>query len=140
MSRQRSLPYLAFVAAALSAVVLSVSARAATTENFMIRSTADFVALCETQPSEANYVAAIHFCQGFASGAYQYYSALAQANPSARYVCVSDPPPSRDQAIAGFLAWARSNPDALAQPAVESIFRYLGQAYPCSAAQRAPAN
>ena len=122
----------------LAAIPLAMSARAATTENFMVRTTADYVALCESQQGSENYVAAIHFCQGFASGAYQYYLALAQNQPSSRFVCPPDPPPSRDQVIANFLAWARANQERMAEPAVESLFRYLGETYPCSAAQRAP--
>jgi hypothetical protein len=129
-------PLFASVAIALCAFAWHAPARAATADNFMVRSTADFVALCETQPNQENYVAAIHFCQGFASGAYQYYLALAQANPAARYVCAPTPPPTRDQAIAGFIAWARANPAQMSEPAVESIFRYLGTTYPCTDAQR----
>jgi hypothetical protein len=132
------LPYGAFVACALLLAGASLSARAATTDNFMIRSTADLVALCETQPGQENYVAAIHFCEGFASGAYQYYQAIAHHSPTSRYVCPPDPPPSRDQAIAGFVRWARTDANAMSQPAVESLFRYLGTTYPCSDAQRAP--
>ena len=122
----------------LAAIPLAMSARAATTENFMVRTTADYVALCESSPGSENYVAAIHFCQGFASGAYQYYLALAQHQPSSRFVCPPDPTPSRDQVIANFLAWARANQERMAEPAVESLFRYLGETYPCSATQRAP--
>ena len=129
----------AILAGALCALLWSVPARAATTDNFMIRTTADFVALCETEPGQDNYVAAIHFCQGFASGAYQYYLAVAQHDPALRYVCPTDPPPTRNQAIASFLAWARANPSSMSEPAVESIFRFLGQTYPCTDAQRAPA-
>jgi hypothetical protein len=124
--------------AAFAAIPLAMSARAATTENFMVRTTADYLALCESAPGSENYVAAIHFCQGFASGAYQYYLALAQHQPSSRFVCPPDPTPSRDQVIANFLTWARANQERLSEPAVESLFRYLGETYPCSAAQRAP--
>jgi hypothetical protein len=122
--------------AAAGIVAAQPSARAATTDNFTVRTTADFVALCDTQPNGDNYVAAIHFCQGFAAGAYQYYAALAQRDANERFVCPPDPPPSRNQAIAGFLAWAHANPDAMTAPAVDSLFRYLGQTYPCSGAQR----
>ena len=129
---------IAVLAIALLAVPSSRTARAATTDDFMVRTTADLVDLCETAPGQENYVAAIHFCQGFASGAYQYYLAVAQHSPTSRYVCAPDPPPSRDQAIAGFLAWSRANPSAMSEPAVESLFRYLGTTYPCGDAQRAP--
>jgi hypothetical protein len=107
-------------------------------ENFMVRTTADYVALCDSPQGSENYVAAIHFCQGFASGAYQYYLALAQHDASSRFVCPPDPTPSRNEVIANFLAWARANPQRLAEPAVESLFRYLGETYPCSAAPSAP--
>jgi hypothetical protein len=124
--------------AALAAIPLAMSARAATTENFMVRTTADYVALCESTQGSENYVAAIHFCQGFASGAYQYYLALAQHQPSSRFVCAPDPAPSRNEVIANFLTWARAHQERLAEPAVESLFRYLGETYPCSAEQRTP--
>jgi hypothetical protein len=141
MRRSLSLiPHAAFLMSALLLSTSSLSARAATAEHFMVRTTADFVALCETAPNQENYVAAIHFCEGFAAGAYQYYLAIAQNSPSSRYVCPPDPPPSRDQAIAGFLAWTRANSGAMSEPAVESLFRYLSTTYPCSDAQRAPAN
>jgi len=134
MRRSVSLAVSTASLAALWLIAASTSVRAATTDNFMIRSTADLVALCETQPNQENYVAAIHFCQGFASGAYQYYLAVAQQSPSSRYVCPPDPPPSRNQAIAGFVAWAHANSSAMSEPAVESMFRYLGTTYPCPSA------
>jgi hypothetical protein len=133
----RSPRALAFVAA-LSVAPFALSARAATTENFMVRTTADFVALCDSSQGSENYVAAIHFCQGFASGAYQYYLAVAQHSASARFVCAPDPAPSRDQVIANFLVWMRAHQEQMTEPAVESIFRYLGETYPCSGAPRAP--
>lgn len=127
-----------FLVAALTGAALPLNARAATSENFFVRTTADFAALCESSRSNENYVAAIHFCQGFAAGAYQYYLALAQRDPTVRFVCVPDPAPSRNEVIANFLVWARAHPEHMAEPAVDSIFRYLAESYPCSAAQRAP--
>lgn len=130
--------YTALLAGALCVIALSMPARATTRDNFLIRTSADFVELCETQPSDQNYVAAIHFCHGFANGAYQYYLAIARGAPAQRYVCVTDPAPTRDQVIANYLAWARANPTTMSEPAVESLFRHLAQTFPCSAAQRAP--
>jgi hypothetical protein len=132
------LPCGALLASALFLFGASLTARAATEDHFRVRTTADLVALCETSSGQENHVAAIHFCEGFAAGAYQYYLAIAQHSPSSRYVCPPDPPPTRDQAIAGFVSWARANPSAMNQPAVESLFQYLGATYPCSDAQRAP--
>jgi hypothetical protein len=132
------IPRASLFVAALCAAPLTTSAGAATAENFVVRTTADFVALCESPQNSENYVAAIHFCQGYASGAYQYYAALAQSDPKSRFVCVSEPVPSRNEVIASFLVWIRAHQERMGEPAVESIFRYLGETYPCSAAQRAP--
>jgi hypothetical protein len=118
-------------------VLLCPNAWAASEDQFRVRTTNDYVALCTTQPGQDNYVAAIHFCQGFASGAYQYYMSLADKSPNDRFVCLSNPPPSRDQALAAFVAWVRANPSAQSNPPVDSMFRYLAQAYPCSSTRQA---
>jgi hypothetical protein len=95
-----------------------------------------FAALCTTAPGQANHVAAIHFCEGFASGAYQYYLALAARDPAERFVCLPEPTPSRDKIKADFVAWTKANPSVMGDPPVESIFRYLAQAYPCAPAKK----
>jgi len=105
---------------------------AATPDQFKARTTADLVGLCSAEPSDENYVAAIHFCHGFATGAYQYYLSLAAASEANRFVCPPEPPPSRTEAIAGFVTWARQNALAMAEPPVESMFRYLAEHYPCN--------
>lgn len=140
MQRSLLLTVVALLAIALFAIPSSRTARAATTDDFMVRTTADLVGLCGTAPGQENYVAAVHFCQGFASGAYQYYLAMAHHNPADRYVCPPDPLPSRDEVVASYVRWARANTSAMGEPAVESLFRYLSATYPCSDAQRAPAN
>lgn len=106
-------------------------ATAATPDQFVARTTADFVALCSADPAEENYVAAVHFCHGFATGAYQYHQSLAAASEADRFVCPPDPPPSRSQAIADFVAWAERNPQYMSERPVESIFRHLAERYPC---------
>lgn len=107
-------------------------ATAATPDQFVARTTADLVALCSADPASENYIAAIHFCHGFATGAYQYYLSLAAASEANRFVCPPDPPPSRSQAIIDFLGWVEQNAQYMSDPPVDSIFRHLGQKYPCS--------
>ncbi|HKD46745.1 MAG TPA: Rap1a/Tai family immunity protein [Rhizomicrobium sp.] len=121
------------LAIVLSTAIPIADGNAATTENFMAKTTADLIALCNTDPSQSNYIAAIHFCEGFATGAYQYYLSVAADSPTDRYVCLPNPPPSRDSVKAAFVAWAQANPDSLTQAPVDSLFRYLGTTYPCSA-------
>ena len=47
----------------------------ATREEFLVRTTQDYVALCSTSPHDPLYAAAIGFCHGYAVGAYHYYQA-----------------------------------------------------------------
>lgn len=126
----------AAVLVAALAGALPTAGLTATPDNFKGATTADYLALCNTAPKQENYVAAIHFCEGFATGAYQYYLALAARDPGERFVCLPDPAPSRDKIKADFVAWARANPSTLNDPPVESIFRYLGQTYPCAPAKK----
>jgi hypothetical protein len=119
--------------AAMALLAGLTQARAATESNFIVKNTADLVALCSVEPSQANYLAAIHFCEGFGVGAYQYYLAQAGQDPGSRYVCLPDPPPTRDSVKTAFVAWTKANPSSLDDAPVNSLFKYLGQTYPCPA-------
>jgi hypothetical protein len=126
----------ALLAAGAVVAVLPPLGKAATPDNFKDATTADYVALCATTQRQDNYVAAVHFCEGFATGAYQYYLALAARDPGERFVCLPNPPPSRDKVKADFVAWTKANPSTLNDPPVDSLFRYLGQTYPCAPGQQ----
>jgi hypothetical protein len=114
--------------AALS-FALTSSVFAAGPPHFQVRDTADYVKLCTTPQSDENYTSAIAFCHGFGVGAYRYY--LESTGPADRFVCPPDPAPTRAEVISGFVTWARTRPDMMKQPAVDSIFRYLGGMWPC---------
>jgi hypothetical protein len=118
-------------AAALIVLLVCAGARAAEPDDFRALMAADLVALCATTPEDPNYGAAIHFCHGFTAGAYQYYQAIAAASPDQRYVCPPATPPTRSEAIAGFVEWMGSRPGMAFTPPVEALFRYLGETYPC---------
>jgi hypothetical protein len=118
------------LAGALVAGTTPVSA--ATIENFRMKTAADLVDLCSTDPASEDYIAAIHFCQGFGVGAYQYYLAQAADDPSSQYVCLPNPPPSRNEAMAAFVAWGKAHPQYMGEAPVDAVFRYLGETYPCS--------
>jgi hypothetical protein len=107
---------------------------AAVADNFRVNSTGDLVALCSSDPAAPNYTAAIHFCHGFASGAYQYHQMVMAAVPEVRFACAPEPAPSRSEVLAGFVEWARRNPQYTADKPVDSLFRYLAERYPCAPA------
>jgi hypothetical protein len=124
------------VAAAFAWLPLAAHAEF-TTEDFHIRSAQDLVDLCSVEKDDELYTAAIHFCHGFISGAWQYHQAEANGPDGHRHVCPPEPPPTRDQAVAMFVAWSGTHPDRMAEPAVEAFFRFLIEKYPCPEAARA---
>ncbi|MDY0884573.1 Rap1a/Tai family immunity protein [Dongia soli] len=115
----------------VAAVPAGYSAEAATADQFEVRTTADYVALCTTPPEDDTYQAATAFCYGFAVGAYQYYAALAEQSASYRYVCLPTPPPTRSSALTDFVAWLKTHQQYLPEKPVDTIFRYLQARYPC---------
>jgi hypothetical protein len=119
--------FLVVVTAALMAV--SNSAQAVSGE-FELRHTADLVAVCTVEASEPNYASAIAFCHGVLAGAYGYYEAATPAEE--RFVCSTQPYPKRSLVMNDFVAWAKAHPEHLAKHATDTLFLYLGEAYPCT--------
>ncbi|MDY0884571.1 Rap1a/Tai family immunity protein [Dongia soli] len=128
--RQVSIAVTAFLL--MAAAPVGKIAQAATAEQFQVRTTADYVAVCTTSPNDDTYQAAIAFCHGFAVGAYQYYAAVAEVSSQDRYVCLPDPPPSRVTALTEFVTWVKGNPQYMQDRPVDSIFHFLKTRYPCS--------
>jgi len=110
-------------------VALASPAIAAGPPQFQVRDTADYVSLCSMPQSDPNYVAAIAFCHGFGVGAYHYYH---QSTPLAeRFVCPPNPAPTRAEVISAFVNWAKPRAEVMKQPAVDAIFIYLADTWPC---------
>jgi hypothetical protein len=104
---------------------------ALTRDDFLIRTTQDLIKLCTASESDSLYQAAIGFCHGFATGAYQYYQANTAGAEQAAFVCLPEPPPTRAEAIQMFVAWAKENPQYLNDRPVDSLFRFLGTKFAC---------
>jgi len=112
-----------------------IAARAALTEDdFFIRNAQDLVALCGVAPGDPLAREAIHFCHGFVSGAWQYHQSVNSGPQSAKLVCPPDPPPTRAEAVAMFVTWARvpENGKYMTDPAVDTMFRFLIEKWPCA--------
>ena len=110
-----------------------------TEDDFYVRDAQDLVDLCSSPESDPLNDAAIHFCHGFASGAWQYHQAQASGPEGVRLVCPPDPPPSRDEVVAGFVTWAGTHRQYMTEPAVEALFRYLVERAPCPGAAKGDA-
>ena len=120
-------------ACALGAV--TSSARAAVTEaHFQMRTGADLVALCSPAQGDPLATAAINFCHGFVIGAYQSLASMQAALPHPLF-CIPSPPPSRNQTMADFVAWARSSPSEMSGHAADAVLDYLTQRFPCAPAR-----
>jgi len=106
-------------------------ASATSAADFQVKTTRDLVTLCATPENDPLRVAAVHFCEGFAVGAYQYHLIAETAMKAKPLFCLPNPTPSRDEAIQQFIAWSKRQTAALDAPAVEGIFIFLRDQYPC---------
>jgi hypothetical protein len=119
-------------AAALAAVALAprLAAAAVTEDNFLMRSTADLVALCTADPAEPMGTAAVNFCHGFSTGSYRVLMDVQTARKLPMF-CMPSPGPTRTESIAAFSTWANASPARLSSPAEDSILGFLVAQYPC---------
>jgi hypothetical protein len=119
--------------AALCAAFLPGSGRAAVTQDtFMLNSTGDLVELCSDPPSDPMSTAALNFCHGFALGVFRVLDEEAAAERIHRMFCAPNPGPSRTQALADFVAWAKANPEVLGQRPADGLTTYLTKTFPCT--------
>ncbi|MEB2346283.1 MAG: Rap1a/Tai family immunity protein [Deltaproteobacteria bacterium] len=118
-------------------VLLPLATSAALTEDdFFVKSAQDLVDICSSPESDPLNDAADHFCQGFVVGAWQYHQAQAAGPKGVRLACPPDPPPTRNEVVTGFVAWAGKHPEHMAEPAVDTLFRYLVELAPCPGAEK----
>lgn len=113
------------------ALLIPAVASAAGEKDFIVDSTDDIIALCSVDPADPDYLASIHFCHGYLVGAFAYYNALAAGPEGVRLVCFPDPAPSRNQAIAMYVEWAKAHPQYMQEEPVETLFRFLTEKWPC---------
>jgi Rap1a immunity proteins len=118
-------------AVALLLVAAPGVGRAVTEADFAARTTGEFVALCDPQSDSAIANAAVNFCSGFAQGAVSTEMAHDAGSRSMKLFCLPDPPPTRNEALAEFVKWARTSPDRMNTSAVNGLIGFLGERYPC---------
>jgi hypothetical protein len=100
-------------------------------KDFEVQSTQNVINLCTASPDDPLYHQAVNFCHGYLVGAFHYYLAEASGPKGIKLVCLPDPPPSRNEAIAMFIEWAKAHPEYMAERAVETEFRFLMEKWPC---------
>jgi hypothetical protein len=110
---------------------LAMQSQAVTQDNFLVRNTQDIIELCSVTPTDPLYTAATHFCQGYLVGAYHYQEAFYNGPGLSPLVCPPNPKPSRNQAIAQFVEWAKSHPEYAQERTVDTLMKYLVENWPC---------
>ncbi len=120
-------------AAALATVffVAIGTCHAATEDNFTGRTTGDLVTLCDPQSDSALDNAGVNYCEGFVQGSVLVEQEHEASKRSRQFFCLPDPAPTRNEAMAAFVKWARASPDRLAMPAVDGLISFLRDQYPC---------
>jgi hypothetical protein len=100
--------------------------------DFEVKTTRDLVNLCSASAEDPLFVHAVNFCHGYLVGAFHYYAASVSGEGAARFVCLPDERPSRNEIIAMFVAWAQDHPEYMRELPVETEFRFLSEKWPCS--------
>lgn len=119
-------------AAILGTVVYFSPTKAAVTEDtFLLRTTGDLVDLCAAAPADPMGTAALNFCHGFGIGAYRVLAEVERAR-SAHMFCVPTPAPTRNEALASFVQWAKANPGQMGMTPEDGIAAFLSKQYPCA--------
>ena len=115
----------------LMPIILASTASAVEKETFVIDTAADLAALCSAAPDDPYQQQALHFCHGFVVGAYHYHLKSTGGPEGSGFVCMPDPAPSRDQAIGEFVAWLDSHPVQKSEDAVDALFKWAAERFPC---------
>src|SRR5262245_52953018 len=115
---------------ALAALAMTASAYAQQKqERYQLRHTADLVAICCTPSSAADYASAMVFCHGVLAGDWGYY--VASTAPLDREICSSDQTLTRAKVADAFVLWAKARPQYMQNSAVDTLFRFAAETYPC---------
>ena len=71
------------------------------------------------------------FCIGYMSATYDTYLVTRHPDHAKPFICPSQPAPTRDEVIAGFVDWSNANTQYDSEPAADNVLRYLGGRFPC---------
>jgi hypothetical protein len=116
--------------AALTAFA-TVASAAVTQSQFPPRTVRDLIAICAPAQDDPMMTAAINYCQGFAQGAVLVEEAHEDRPGARKLFCLPSPRPAAGSEISKFIAWADARPARLDDPAVDGMFIYLAETYPC---------
>jgi hypothetical protein len=116
-----------------AALLLAAGAASAqvTAQNFLLRTTSDFVALCGVIPADPNAAAAIHFCHGYYVGLDHSAEILGRPLRGVLYCPPDGLQLTRDQVLGMVVAYHRKNPQFASEAPVEGVIRWAAATWPC---------
>ncbi len=122
-------------AIALGAVLIAASASSASAavseSQFPPHTVADLIAICAPAKDDPLMTGAVNFCHGYAEGAVVVEEAHEAQRGSHKLFCLPTPRPPRSSELASFISWANERPARLDMPAIDGMFIYLAERYPC---------
>jgi hypothetical protein len=120
------------VVAGILAISAVTPARAALTEaQFPPATVRDLIAICSPAQNDPMMTAAVNYCHGYAEGAVIVEEAHESRRRARKLFCLPTPRPPSGRELSDFTAWANAEPSRQDQPAVDGMFLYLAQKYPC---------
>jgi hypothetical protein len=120
------------IAVGVALIVGATIASANVTESqFPPRTLRDLIDICAPAKEDPMMTAAINYCHGFAQGAVAVEEAHGGHRDVRKLFCLPSPPPPSGSEITRFIAWANALPSRLDEPAIDGMFIYLAETYPC---------
>lgn len=110
----------------LGIVLAAMPAHAQRPLTIQARTAGDLADLCGANPREPQGDAKINFCHGFSQGAVDV-AMRAEKKP----FCFSTPAPSRSTTLGEFVSWVRANPSHRSESAIDGLFHFLAERFPC---------
>ena len=119
-----------FVSAiALIVVLIALPAQSQRKAVMQARTAGELAELCAANPKDPLGDAKINFCYGFAQGA---IGTELRRSEGAKPFCFPTPTPTRSATMREFVNWVAAEPQHKTPPAVEGLFQFLGERYPCN--------
>ena len=110
----------------------TIASAAVTESQFPPRTVRDLIEICAPAKEEDPMMtAAINYCHGFAEGAVLVEEAHEGQRDARKLFCLPSPRPASGSEITKFIAWANALPSRLDEPAIDGMFIYLAETYPC---------
>jgi hypothetical protein len=109
----------------------TIASAAVTESRFPPTTVRDLIEICAPAKEDPMMTAAINYCHGFAQGAILVEEAHEEHRDVRKLFCLPSPRPPSGSEITRFIAWANAVPSRLDEPAVDGMFIYLAETYPC---------